>query len=123
VVPVRGEPAKSETVASEYTPEKKSPLDFRVGHFLRISSYLDYAMLSMWAQRRPQVVMGMAEASVRGAAPDGAEGPDEEILARLRNLIGEAREYHAADDFPAAMARMRVADDLVALHIIRLCGE
>jgi len=120
---VRGEPVKSETVAGEYTPEKKAPLELRVGHLLRISSYLDYAMLSMWAQRRPQVVMGMAEASVRGVGPDGAEGPDEEILARLRNLIGEAREYHAADDFPAAMARMRVADDLVALHIVRLCGE
>ena len=114
---------KDETVAGEYAPEKKVPLALRVGYFLRISSYLDYAMLSMWTQRRAQVVMGMAEASVRGIGPGGAEGPDEEILARLRELIGEAREYHAADDFQAAMARMRVADDLAALHIIRLCGE
>ena len=120
---MRGEPAKGEAVAGEYTSEKTSPLELRVGHFLRISSYLDYAMLSMWAERRPQVVMGMAEASVRGVGPEGAEGPDEEILTRLRNLIGEAREYHAADEFSAAMARMRVADDLVALHTIRLCGE
>ena len=119
---MKGEPVKDEPVADGYTPEKV-PLKLRVGHFLRINSYLDYAMLSMWAQRRPQVVMGMAEASVRGEGPGGVEGPDEEVLARLRDLIGEAREYHAADDFPAAMARMRVADDLVALHIIRLCGE
>jgi hypothetical protein len=122
VVPVKDDPVKDETVTGEYVPEKV-PLALRVGHFLRISSYLDYAMLSMWAQRRAQVVMGMAEASVRGAGPGGAEGHDEEILARLRELIGEAREYHAADDFQAAMARMRVADDLAALHIIRLCGE
>jgi hypothetical protein len=122
VVPVKGEPVKGETVTGEYAPEKV-PLELRVGYFLRISSYLDYAMLSMWVQRRAQVVMGMAEASVRGGGPGGAEGPDEEILARLRELIGEAREYHAADDFPAAMARMRVADDLAALHVICLCGE
>ena len=67
------------------------PLELRVGHLLRISGYLDIAILSMWA--------------------------------RLRDLVGEAQEYHAVDDFPAAMARMRVADDLVALHLIRLAGE
>jgi len=117
-----GEPVKDESVADEYAPEKV-PLELRVGHFLRIGSYLDYAMLSMWTGRRPQVVMGMAEASVRGAGPGGPSGPDEEILARLRELIGEAREYHAADDFPAAMCRIRVAEDLVALRIIHLSGE
>ncbi len=114
---MRGEPVKGEAV-----PEEAS-LELRVGHLLRIGSYLDYAILSMWAERRPQVMMGMAEASVKGYGPGGAQGPDEELLARLRELIREAREYHAADDFPAAMARMRVAEDLVALHAIRLAGE
>ncbi len=99
------------------------PLDLRVGHLLRISSYLDYAILSMWAERRAQVVMGMAEASVRGAGPGGPQGPDEKLLGQLRGLIAEAREYHAADDFPAAMARMRVAEDLVALRVITLTRE
>jgi hypothetical protein len=114
---VNGEPMKD-----EYVPGKVA-LELRVGHFLRINSYLGMAILSMWAERRPQVMIGMAEASVRGAGPAGAEGSDEELLAKLRELIGEAREYHAADDFPAAMARMRVAHDLVALYIIRLAGE
>jgi hypothetical protein len=117
-----GEPLKSEPVTDESAPEKVA-LKLRVGHFLRIGSYLDYAILSMWVGRRPQVVMGMAEASVRGHGPGGANGPDEETLARLRELIGEAREYHAAGDFPAAMARMRVAEDLVALYTVRISGE
>ncbi len=99
------------------------PLGLRVGHLLRVSGYLDMAILSMWADRRAEVAMAMAEASVRGYGPGGPEGPDEGLLARLRDLVGEAREYHAADDFPAAMARMRVAEDLVALHVIHLVGE
>jgi hypothetical protein len=103
-------------------PEKVSR-ELRVGHLLRIGSYLDYAILSMWAERRPQVVMGMAEASVRGHGPGGEDGPDEEILVRLRALIGEAREYPEAGDFPAAMARMRVAEDLLAMYTICLSGE
>jgi hypothetical protein len=105
---------KGEAVPRNVLPE------LRVGHLLRISGYLEYAFHAMWAERRPQVVMGMAEASVRDTGPGGPEGPDEELLERLRNLIAEAREYHAADDFPAAMARMRVAEDLVALRIIEL---
>jgi hypothetical protein len=122
VVPVSGEPLSSGPTTGDSIPEKASR-ELRVGHLLRIGSYLDYAILSMWSERRPQVVMGMAEASVRGYGPGGADGPDEEILARLRELIGEARAYHAAGDFPAAMARMRVAEDLVALYTIRLSGE
>ena len=102
---------------------KEIPLELRVGHLLRISGYLEMAVLSMWAQRRAEVAMGMAEASVRGAGPGGPKGPDEKLLSRLRDLVGEAREYHAADDFPAAMARMRVAEDLVSLYIIRLTRE
>ena len=57
---------KSEPLKGEYAPEK-APVGLRVGHLLRINSYLDYAMLSMWAERRVKVVMAMAEASVRGA--------------------------------------------------------
>jgi hypothetical protein len=119
---VTGEPLRGERAFGEYAREK-APVALRVGHLLRINSYLDYAMLSMWAERRARVVMGMAEASVREAGPGGAEGPDEEVLARLRDLIGEAREYHEAGDFPAAMCRMRIAQDLVTLRIIRLSGE
>jgi hypothetical protein len=122
VVFVSDKPLKSKLVAGASAPEKVTR-KLRVGHLLRIGSYLDYAILSMWAGRRPQVVMGMAEASVKGHGPGGEDGPDEEILARLRALIGEAREYHEAGDFPAAMARMRVAEDLLAMYTICLSGE
>ncbi len=117
-----GEPFKGEHTSGEYVPER-APVQLRVGHLLRINSYLDYAMLSMWAERRAQVVLGMAEASVRGAGPGGPQGPDEEVLAKLRDLIWEAREYHEAGDFPAAMCRMRIAQDLVTLRILRLSGR
>ena len=103
---------------------EEASLGVRVGHLLRISSYLDWAVLGMWAaQRRATVMMGMAEASVRGFGPGGVDGPDEDLLRRLRDLVAEARDYYAADDFPAAMARMRVAQDLVSLRIIALAGE
>ncbi len=106
------------------TTAGEAGLDLRVGHLMRIGGYLDYAILSMWTGHgRADVIMGMAEASVRGDGPGGPEGPDRELLARLRVLIGEAREYYEAGDFPAAMARMRVAEDLTALHAIRLTGE
>ena len=96
----------------------------RVGHLSRISSYLDWAVVGMWAvQRRAGIMMGMAEASLRHPGPGGEHGPDEDLLRRLRGLVTEAREYYAADDFPAAMARMRVAQDLVALRIIALAEE
>jgi len=103
---------------------EESALDLRVGHLIRVGGYLDYAILSMWTgHKRADVIMGMVEASVRGAGPGGPDGPDEELLARLRWLVGEAREYFEAGDFPAAMARMRVAEDLTALYAIRLTGE
>ena len=106
------------------TRAEDAPLGLRVGHLSRIGGYLDWAVVGMWAvQRRATIMMGMAEASVRGHGPGGADGPDEELLRRLRALVGEAREYYAQDDFPAAMARMRVAQDLVALRIIALAGE
>lgn len=99
-----------------------APLALRVGHLSRIGSFVDWAVLSMWFRMRAQVVMGMAEASVRHAGPGGVEGPDEELLGRLRGLVREACEYHAAGDFEAAMARMRVAQDLISLRIIALAG-
>ena len=100
------------------------PKALRVGHLSRIDSYLDWAILSMWSvPKRATLTLGMVEASVRGEGPGGAEGPDEELLSQLRALIGEAREYFVADDFPAAMARMRVAHDLVSLRLVRLAGE
>lgn len=104
--------------------EGAAPVSLRVGHLSRIDTYLDWATLSMWlGTKRAPIVIGMAQASMRGAGPGGPEGPDEELLERLRALIGEAREYYETGDFPAAMSRMRVAHDLVSLRIVRLSGE
>ena len=72
----------------------------RVGHLLRIGTYLTMAMLSMWrANPRTRVVMGMAQASVRGEGPGSG---DEELLTRLRDLISEAIDYYEQNEFPAA---------------------
>lgn len=99
----------------------KPNASIRTGHLLRIGGYLDMAILAMWTVNpRADLIMGMAEASVRG---EGPTPDDETLLRKLHALISEAREYRAADDFPAAMARMRVADDLVSLAVIRLTGE
>jgi hypothetical protein len=93
----------------------------RMAYLLRIHSYLDIAIVSMWTvSPRMDIMIGMAEASLRGDSP-GCE--DEEPLRKIRALVGEARGYQADGDFPAAMGRMRVALDLLALHIIRLSGE
>ena len=93
----------------------------RVGHLLRIINYLEIAVMSMWTgSPRTAVMLGMVEASVRGEGPGGR---DEDLLEKLRALIGEAKEYYAGGDFPAAMARMRVAHDLVDLRIIALATE
>ncbi|MDQ4063524.1 MAG: asparaginase, partial [Actinomycetota bacterium] len=113
------EPLKKDLVADEPSAAKAS-LQLRVGHLLRIQGYLDYAILSMWTRMRAEIVMGMAEASVQGEGPGGVGGPDEKLLVELRALIREAREYHASGNFPAAMARMRVAEDLAAVHTIRI---
>src|SRR5215207_874934 len=68
----------------------------------------------MWlGSPRAVVTMGMAEASVRGEGPGGK---DEDLLVRLRPLVEEACAYYADGNFPAAMARMRVAQDLVDLR-------
>ena len=100
--------------------EERATVDLRAGHLLRVSSYLEIAIVSMWMEgRRTDVTIGMVEASLRGEAPGGK---DEDLLERLRALVEEARSYHAGGDFPAAMARMRVAQDLVDLRIIALAG-
>ena len=93
----------------------------RVGHLLRVAGYAEIAIISMWTgSPRTSVMLGMVEASVRG---EGLGGQDEDLLEKLRALVGEAKEYYAAGDFPAAMARMRVAHDLADLRIIALTGE
>jgi len=93
----------------------------RVGHLLRITNYLEIAVMSMWTgSPRTLVMLGMVEASVRG---EGLGGKDEDLLERLRALVGEAKEYYAGGDFSAAMARMSVAHDLVDLRIIAITTE
>lgn len=93
----------------------------RMAYLLRINSYMDIAILSMWTVNpRVDVMLGMAEASLRGESPGGR---DDETLEKIRDLVREGREYLADGDFPVAMGRMRVAHDLLALHIIRLSGE
>ncbi len=90
----------------------------RVGYLLRINSYLDIAILSMWTSNpRADTMIGMAEASMRGPGPGSSE---EDLLKKMRPLVAEGRKYYAQNNFPAAMARMRVAHDLIGLAIIRL---
>lgn len=93
----------------------------RIGHLLRIQGYLSMAILAMWqASPRAAAIMGMARASLRGQGPGGHE---EEALETLRALVEEATQYYEEDDFPAAMTRMRVANDLTSFHIVGLAGE
>ncbi len=100
---------------------ERADVALRMAHLLRINSYMDIAIISMWtASPRVDVMLGMAEASLRGQSPGGK---DDELLAKVEELVREGREYLADGDFPAAMGRMRVAHDLLALHIIRLSGE
>jgi len=89
----------------------------RTAHLLRIDSYMDIAILAMWtASPRADTMLGMVEASLRGGSPGGK---DDEPLVKLRALVKEGREFLAGGDFSAAMGRMRVAHDLLSLHIIR----
>ena len=100
------------------TEMEKQSAALRVGHLERIGAYFTMAILSMWQSHpRAKIVMGMAQASVRGKGP---EGEDEELLEQLRALISEAIDYYERNEFPPSMARMRVAHDLVGLHIIRI---
>ncbi len=98
--------------------EERTRVGLRVGHLLRVSSYLEIAIISMWTESaRTDLMIGMVEASLRGEAPGGNDG---DFLERLRTLVGEARDYNASGDFPAAMARMRVAQDMLDLRILVL---
>ena len=93
----------------------------RIGHLLRIQSYVTMAILSMWqSSPRAPAIIGMAQASITGRGPGGHE---EETLETLRTLLEETVEHYEKADFPPAMSRMRVANDLVSLQIIRLTGE
>lgn len=93
----------------------------RTGHLLRIQAYMTMAILSMWqASPRAPAIIGMARASLKGKGPGGHE---EEALETLRALVEEAIEHYDEGHFPAAMSRMRVANDLTSLYIIRLAEE
>jgi hypothetical protein len=93
----------------------------RTAHLLRIDSYMDIAILAMWtASPRVDTMLGMTEASLRGGSPGGE---DDKLIEKLRALVKEGREYLAGGDFSVAMGRMRVAHDLLSLHIIRLSDE
>ena len=95
-----------------------SDLAIRTAHLLRIHSHLDIAIISMWTSSpRTDVILGMVVGSLRGDSPANA---DDDLLAQVRDLVGEGRAYLADGDPPAAMARMRVAQDLMALYLIRL---
>jgi hypothetical protein len=98
--------------------EERTRVGLRIGHLLRVSSYLEIAIISMWTgSDRTDLMIGMVEASLRGEGPGGKDGP---LLERLRALVEEARDYNASGDFPAAMARMRVAQDMLDLRILVL---
>ncbi len=97
---------------------EKLEVGLRVGHLLRVSGYMEIAIISMWTGHpRTDMTIGMVEASIRNEGPGGE---DEDLLERLRALVEEARGYYAGGDFPAAMARMRVAQDLSDLRIVAL---
>ena len=98
--------------------KERADAALRVSHLLRIDGYLDMAMLAMWtATERGPMILGMADASLRHPGPDAR---DEGLLETVRALFEEAREYHASQDFPAMMCRMRVAGDLLSLRIVEL---
>jgi hypothetical protein len=98
------------------------PTELRVARLLRVEGYLDGAMLAMWAlPERAELMLGMAEASVRGVDLDD---PDAETFELLGRLVSEARGHNAGGRFAATMARLRVAGDLASLRAIRLsAGE
>ncbi|HEX2741836.1 MAG TPA: hypothetical protein VHM69_15440 [Rubrobacter sp.] len=97
---------------------ERTDVPFRTAHLLRIDSYMDMAILAMWTMNpRVDVMIGMVEASLRGESPGGK---DDELLQQVRDLVREGRAYLAGGEFSVAMGRMRVAHDIVALHIIRL---
>ncbi|MGI8650945.1 MAG: hypothetical protein ACR2KW_11315 [Rubrobacter sp.] len=93
----------------------------RVAHLMRVSGNLSIAIMALWGNSpRAEAMLGMCEASLRW---DGPDPRDSETLDSLRNLFSEAVEYRAAEDFPATMARLRVAYDMVSLATIRAAGQ
>ncbi len=93
----------------------------RTAHLIGIAANLNMATISLWSQSpRAASILGMFEASIRWEGPDGH---DEDLLEKLRDLFEETKKYHAREDFPAMMARLRVAYDLVSLRIIEISGE
>ena len=99
----------------------RSGAALRTAHLLRIDSYMDTAIIAMWtASPRTDTMLGMVEASLRGESPCGE---DDKLIEKLRALVREGREYLAGGEFSVAMGRMRVAHDLLSLHIIRLSDE
>ncbi len=97
---------------------EKLTIGLRVGHLLRVSGYLEIAIISMWTgYPRTDATIGMVEASIRH---EGPSGKDEDLLEMLRALVEEARSYYDGGDVLAAMARMRVAQDLSDLRIVAL---
>jgi hypothetical protein len=82
---------------------------------------MDIAILAMWtASPRVDTLIGMVEASLRGESPGNN---DDELLEKLRALVKEGRAYLAGGQFLVAMGRMRVAHDLLSIHIIHLSDE
>ena len=101
--------------------EKPAGTSLLAAHLLRIHSYMDIAVISMWtANPRLDIMLGMVEASLRGRSPGGE---DDALLETLRPLVAEARAYVSDDEFPAAMGRMRVAHDTMALYLIQLSDD
>jgi adenosine/AMP kinase len=100
---------------------EKADVALRTAHLLRINSYLDIAINAMWTSNpRVDIMIGMAEASLRGESPGGK---DDEMLEKVRDLVREGRAYLADGEPSVAMGRMRVAHDFIALSIIRLSDE
>lgn len=93
----------------------------RVAHLLRVSGNLSIVIMALWGDSpRADAMLGMCEATLRWEGPDPR---DSETLASLRSLFSEALEYRDGGDFPATMARLRVAYDMVSLAVIRAAGE
>jgi hypothetical protein len=107
-------------VSRESAGEGRSMAAARTAHLLAVSANLNMATISLWSQSpRAASILGMFEASIRWPAPGGH---DEDLLERLRDLFEEAKKFHAREDFPAMMARLRVAYDLVSIRIIEISG-
>lgn len=93
----------------------------RAAHLLRIHSYMDIAIISMWTNNpRVDTMLGMVEASLRGESPGAL---DDALLESVRPLVNEARAYLADGEFIPAMGRMRVAHDTLALYLIQLSDD